>query len=161
MVSLMNVLIAIALSTGAHTFGHVAEGNRQQIDVTLQPTEFSEFWITPSDRKTRMLMNGAGFRSQEALSKWVEPTNLARAVMLANGVYKLGYLTKIHHKLGAPTNDDISRLNSDTASSITGYSVLASAIVDLYKVGNPELNFDLVFWQAREGTPGLVLTVAF
>lgn len=151
---IVELLLAVAVTSGTHTLGHIEEGNKQEVKVTLNPKELTESWSTP-DRSKRMLIHGAGFRSQDALSRFTDSKKIGKSVSLANGLYKLGYLAKIPQRLGVNTLGDAPLIDKDTDNKVASYSVLLSALSDLYKAKEPEANFGLEFWQSKKGAPGV------
>lgn len=156
MPSLLDLLLATVIASGAHTLGHIEEGNRQNVDVTVNLRELTESWDT-IDKGKNLRIHGGGFRSQDALAKLADSKKIGSSIRLANGLYKLGYLSNIHGRLGTKGLGDTKSIDKATGNKIASYSVLLSALSDLHKAKNPNTNLGLEFWQTEKGTPGIKL----
>ena len=154
--ALLGLLFAAVITSGTHTLGHIEEGQRQSVEVTVNPREFTESWDT-TDKNKDLRIHGGGFRAQDALTNLTDAKKIGSAVRLANGIYKLGYLSKIPEKIWVAdgTEGDTISIDKITGNKIATYSVVLSALSDLYRAGNPDTHHGLEFWQSKKGAPGI------
>ena len=139
--------------------GHVQQGNNFNIDVKVKLEKFIETWQT-NDRAEGLLMDGAGFRAQDALGKLTKNTKYYKTTRLFNGVYKIGYLCDSFKLFGVKARGDIRHMAEKSDSNVKAL-IFISAAVDIYKINDSSAFWDLSFWQSRGGAPGLTGSISF
>ena len=157
--SLSKLALAGLLTSAAHTLGHVEQGNRLGVKVKVSPSSLNESWHTKTPKKN-LKMQGAGFRTQDDLVGKLGDSPITKEIGLATAAYKLGYLLGLPQKLGAKTKGDIQNIGKITGSKTpTQLSLIASILSDIHKSKHPDREWDVGFWQSKEGAPGLRVTI--
>ena len=150
---LKELLLAWFFISGAHTIGHIQEGHDQRKPVSVKG--FAEHWNEGKDVNADSRIHGAGFRIQDKLGDMMDSTDMGQATHLANALYKIGFLSGSTRLVGL--DGDIENLKKNTGSPVNVFIGL-SALMDLYKVKNPQSSWQLNFWQSELGTPGLTFS---
>lgn len=164
--TLKKITLLSIINIGVHSFGHAQEGNFQNENITIDIRNFTEIWNerkTASD-KTALLISGAGFRAQDAFVKFIANSNLSKINYLITGIYKLGYTLGFPQYIGAiqgDQNGDLEKI-ADINGRKNIYMYLSiSGIADIYKSIYYNDQWELYFWQSRNGIPGLNFTTKF
>ena len=156
--SLGKLALAGLITTISHSLGHVEQGNRVGIPVKVNPAKFTETWKTRDKRKD-LKVHGAGFRTQDELTKRLGASSMSKEASIANAIYKAGYLLGISKQMTG-VDDDIDHIGKSAGSKTpTQLSLIASILSDIHKSKNPDRKWDVGFWQSKKGAPGLRLTI--
>jgi hypothetical protein len=169
---MLQYLVAYWLVFMAHEAGHDLQAHREGAHLSWswsanRPGEAipGPLWRYDTDRhrtSQRAMMVGAGFRAQDTLSGLTSGTKWENAVRLASAYQKLGSVLWFPGKnTGEYVYGDVRSLEYYTGSKAAEYFLAASACADIYKAFRPEAAWDLEFWQADDGTPGVKFTTSF
>jgi hypothetical protein len=158
-------LLAFLLMIAGHELGHDLEASAQRVPIKWRLQSTGVVWTAMTgcpDKSSRIA--GSGFRAQDTLARLAGGHQLEKKLRLASAVNKAAYLLVpdgIHRAdPGAVASGDLSALQQYKPGA-GPYFLAASALSDLYKAYHPGSAWDLGFWQADTGTPGLMLNIRF
>lgn len=151
----LKIILTGLIVTGSHTMGHLQQANDYGLDSRVDISQLREI-ITVSDPVKKRVIDGAGFVMQDRLSRHFNNTDMASTYHMSNALYKIGYYLKVPKQMGLKGKDDL-----DNMGRIATFSVLISAMNDLYRFNNPDASNNISFWQSKYGVPGLITTISF
>lgn len=155
--NILPLLLSLGAVSGAHTMGHVSQGDRYGVDMNINLGNLSEIWdrhdISP-ERAARI--HSAGFEAQDRVARMADN----KPMYVANALYKLGYLAGAPKVFGAKTKGDLAllgKVKGDTAKKVAQGALTVSAISDLLKAfGKWKGDSGFHFGQSDTGTPMLM-----
>lgn len=144
---LQALLAALALSAGAaHPLGHVSEGGKRGVPMTIDYKNMVESWKTdPKTAGDSMAIHGAGFKAQDDIARAIENPKAKEAAYLANAILKGGYAAGISDKMakGMENGGDIGGMERASGNKLTRPLVGFAAAMDLIKSQRPEQDWDI------------------
>jgi hypothetical protein len=158
-------LLSFLLMFIGHELGHDHEASIQRVPMEWGLQSTGLVWAARTscpDKLSRIA--GSGFRAQDTVSRLASGSRLQKSIRLVSAANKIAYLLvpeSIHRPIDIelPMGDLNALLQFKPGAS--AYFLAASALSDLYKAYRPDPAWDLGFWQADNGTPGLVFKMRF
>jgi hypothetical protein len=169
---MIKALVAYWLVFMAHEAGHDLQAHREGVNLSWKwsakrPGEAipGPLWWYDTDKyrtTQRARIMGAGFLAQDTVAKMLPGNSLEKPYRLASAYHKIGSVLLFPGKNnGEYVYGDVRSLEYYTGSKGAEYFLAASACADIYKAFRPEAAWDLEFWQADDGTPGVKFTTSF
>lgn len=156
---LKELTLAFMLNISTHVLGHFQEANNYNIDMHLDLPTMTEFY--PCDNnKYKLLITGASFRAQDSLVRFTEGKEIHKYNLLANSIYKIGYLLGARN-IWSSKRGDIEHIEEFSGNKNIRTILLIVAISDYYKFKNSDSKYFISFWQAQSGAPGLIVSSSF
>jgi hypothetical protein len=160
-----DLLLSFLLMFVGHELGHDLEASAQRVPIKWGLQSTGVVWTARTscpDKASRIA--GSGFRAQDTVARLASGSRLEKSLRLVSAANKAAYLlvpSSIHRP--SPTAHAIGDLRAlqQYKPGPGQYFLAASALADLYKAYRPDPAWDLGFWQADDGTPGLALNMRF
>lgn len=154
------LLKAFLMNQAAHTGGHMQNAYDAGMDPAYvnwkKGVEVVPSWVSSpqndQQKRTATQWQGSGFTGQQELGNEESMKEMASEYALAQGLYKLGYLSKLTLPTG--TQGDVENMERISGNKMTPALLGLSALSDLYKAYNPESRLSADFI-TPQGAPGI------
>ena len=174
-----SLLAAYLISQGAHTGGHFAEAQRQNVPISLDTRNLAEDWTVPFPkdlaskpdpryaalyesapdqmkdyRRKESMMNGAGFVQQDQARDMFSGDTKSNVATM-NAILKALYLSGAADKFSnvGYKKGDIGGMEKASGNQNTKALLAASILGDIYAAQNPNSNWSYNF-DVIDGSPG-------
>jgi hypothetical protein len=159
------ILLAFLLMIAGHELGHDLEASTQRVPIKWRLQSTGVVWTAMTNCPDKSsLIAGSGFRAQDTMARLASGSQLEKSLRLVSAANKAAYIL-IPDSIHRPSPKALAygdlRALQQYKPGAGPYFLAASALSDLYKAYRPDSTWDLGFWQADNGTPGLVLNIKY